>query len=341
MFALIVLVGAMVVAPRVIQAPPRSVDDFATSDLAGKRRILNDIAASRSRVPIEQVIQLIRAAMRDPLADVRLSAMAAVGGRAMASRWAGTPGPRSGPGPRNSVQPERGVIPLEWKDDQQKLRDALSEGLLALLRRDPDPTVRHDTLIAIGYLEWPAGTDDLIRDEFVAVLIERYRQDADPRVRAEVVKAFRLTPNDSAAIRAVLRDALVDPAESVRHGATSILTAQGLGARPKLSFEDARPTILTSIKHPDGSVRVAAVRALNAFGAAAADYVPVLRQLINTDPDPQVRTSAELARQGPEQPSSTGPITVRAPNKRVKLTPHPRIEAAATIVMPRSLRAVR
>jgi len=295
MFALIVLLGAMVVAPQVIQAPPRSVDDFAASDLAGKRRILNDIAASRSRVPIEQVIQLVNAAMRDPLADVRLSAMAAVGGRAMASRWAGTPGPPSGPGPRNSVQPERGVIPLEWKDDQQKLRDALSEGLLALLRRDPDPTVRHDTLIAIGSLEWPATTDDLIRDEFVAVLIERYRQEGDPRIRAEVVKAFRLTPNDSAAIRAVLRDALVDPAESVRHEATSILTAQGLGARLKLSFDDARPTILTSIKHPDGPVRVAAVRALNAFGAAAAEYVPVLRQLMNTDPDPQVRTSAELA----------------------------------------------
>ena len=120
MFA-VVLLAAMAVAQAVIQAPPPSVDDFVASDPAGKRRILNDIAASRSRVPIEQVIQLIRAAMRDPLADVRVSAMAAVGGRAMASRWAGTPGPGSGPGPRNSVQPERGVIPLEWKDDQRKL----------------------------------------------------------------------------------------------------------------------------------------------------------------------------------------------------------------------------
>jgi len=302
MFA-VVLLAAMVVAQAVIQAPPPSVDDFVASDPAGKRRILNDIAASRSRVPIEQVIQLIRAAMRDPLADVRVSAMAAVGGRAMASRWAGTPGPGSGPGPRNSVQPERGVIPLEWKDDQRKLRDALSDDLLALLRGDPDPRVRHDGLIGIGNLERPARTDDLIRDEFVAVLIERYRQDADPRIRAEVVKAFRLTPNDSAAIRAVLRDALVDPAESVRHEATSILTAQGRGARPKLSFEDARPTILASITHPDGWVRVAAVRALNAFGAAAADYVTVLQQLMNTDSDAQVRASAKLAIEAIERDS--------------------------------------
>jgi hypothetical protein len=126
----------MVVGPPVLQAPPRSVADFAASDLAGKRRILTDIAASRSRVPIEQAIPLIRVAMADRLADVRMSAMGVVGARAMASRWAGTPGPGSGPGPRNSVPPERGVIPLEWKDDQQKLRDALSEGLLALLRRD-------------------------------------------------------------------------------------------------------------------------------------------------------------------------------------------------------------
>jgi hypothetical protein len=92
-----------------------------------------------------------------------------------------------------------------------------------------------------------AAQASLLRDEFVAVLIEGYRQDADPRIRAEVVKAFRLTPNDSAAIRAVLRDALVDPAESVRHEATSILTAQGRGARPKLSFEDARLALLASI----------------------------------------------------------------------------------------------
>ena len=28
-------------------------------------------------------------------------------------------------------QPERGVIPLEWKDDQRKLRDALYDDLLA------------------------------------------------------------------------------------------------------------------------------------------------------------------------------------------------------------------
>jgi HEAT repeat protein len=160
----------------------------------------------------------------------------------------------------------------------------------------PDPKVRHYTLIAVGNLERPARANDLIRDEFVAVLIERYRQDADPLIRTEVIKAFRLTPNDSAAIRAVLRDALVDSAGSVRHEATSILTTQGRGARPpKLSFEDARPTILASIKHPDGSVRVAAVQALRAFGAAAADSVTVLQQLKNTDPDSQVRTSAELA----------------------------------------------
>jgi len=193
MFAVILLLAATVMSSPVIQAPPRTVDDFAASDLASKRRILNDIASSRSRLPIEQVIQLIRAAMRDRLAEVRVSAMAAVAGRAMASGWAGTAGPGSGSGSRNSVQPERCVIPLEWKDDQRKLRDGLSEGLLALLRGDPDPKVREYTLVAIGNLERPARPNDPIREEFVAVLIERYRQDADPRIRAEVVKTFRLT----------------------------------------------------------------------------------------------------------------------------------------------------
>ena len=234
--------------------------------------------------------------MADRNADIRISAVGVVGARAMAARWAGTPGPIPASGSRNSVQPQRSVIPLERKDDQRKLRDALSAGLLVPLREDPDAQVRHDTLIAIGNLERPARPDDPVRDEFVAVLIERYRQDADPRIQAEVVKGLRLTPNDSAAIRAVLCDALVNPAALVRHEATSILTTQGRGARPlKLSLEDARPTILASIKHPDGSVRIAAVQALRAFGAAAADYVTVLQQLMNADPDSQVRLSAELA----------------------------------------------
>ena len=167
------------------------------------------------------------------------------------------------------------------------------------------------------------------------MLIERYRQDADPRIRAEVVKAFRLTPNDSAAIRAVLRDALVDPAESVRHEATSILTAQGRGARPKLSFEDARPTILASIKHPDGWVRVAAVRALNAFGAAAADYVTVLQQLMNTDPDPQVRASAESRDRGDRGATSRLKRHLRGHLYRRKTRPSPPTLASKTVTSPR------
>jgi len=294
--AIILLLAAMVVLPPVIEEPPQSVADFTASNLAEKRRILNDIAASRSRLPIEQVISLVRAAMADRLAAVRLSAMAAVAGRAMASRWAGTPGPAFGPRPANSVPPERSVIPLEWKNDPQRLRDALSEDLLTLLREDPDAKVRHYTLLALGNIERPARANDFVRDEFVAVLIERYRHDPEPRIRAEVVKAFRLTPNDSAAIRAVLSDALLDPAASVRHEATSLLTSQGRGARPtKLSFDDARPTILAALKHPDRWVRVDAVQALKAFGEAAADSLAVLQQLQTTDPDAEVRTWAELA----------------------------------------------
>jgi HEAT repeat protein len=184
---------------------------------------------------------------------------------------------------------------LEWKDDQRKLRDALSEGLLGLLRGDPDSRVRYYTLMALGNLERPVRAEDPIRDEFVAVLIERYRHDADDRIRAEVVKALRLSPNDSPAIRAVLGDALVDPAESVRHEATSVVTAQGRGARARLSFEDVRPTILASTRHPDVAVRVAAVRTLMLFGAAAAADLSRLRELVDADPDPQVRSSAALA----------------------------------------------
>jgi len=56
------------------------------SDASAKRRILGDIAASRTVVLIEEVIPLVRAGLRDTSADVRMAALAAVSGRTLASR---------------------------------------------------------------------------------------------------------------------------------------------------------------------------------------------------------------------------------------------------------------
>jgi hypothetical protein len=54
-------------------------------------------------------------------------------------------------------------------------------------------------------------------------------------------------------------------------------------------------TLEASLKAADAGVRLGAVQALNVFGAPSADYLLVLERMRLTDPDAQVRTSAQLA----------------------------------------------
>jgi hypothetical protein len=278
----------------VSQDPAVSVDGFAASDVAAKRRILNDIAASRSRVPVQDVIALVRAGTRDGSADVRRAALAAVTGRSMAAWWAGTRGPEVGPAPAGAPPPPpRAIIPSEWRDDQRTLRDALYDDCVVLLRTDA--AVRHDALLAVGNLERPVRPDDPMSDRFVQLLLDLYRNDRDARIRAEVVKTFGMIANNSEAIRAVLKDALVDPTEAIRREGLNAITPQAVGGTPKLSFEDARPTLLAALRDADAGVRLGAVRALNVFGAPARGDIPLLERIRDTDPDAQVRASARLA----------------------------------------------
>jgi hypothetical protein len=194
------------------------------------------------------------------------------------------------------------VIPLDRKNDQQALREALEEDCLALLKNDPDDRVRYEALLAVGNFERPLRSEDPISDRLVALFVESYRHDPSPRIRAEVVKTFRLIPNTSADIRGVLRDALVDPHESIRHEGQAAVRSQALGG-PKLPFDEARRTIDAALQSRDAVVRVGAVQALNLFETAAAGYVSTLGRLSTMDPDPQVRASARLAIEAIERAS--------------------------------------
>lgn len=166
---------------------------------------------------------------------------------------------------------------------------------MALLRNDPHPGVRHDALIALGNLERPSRSDDMFDDRFVTMLVDLYRTDRDSRIRTEVVKTCRLIPNNSAAIRGVLQDALVDLDGSVRAEALGAITPQVVGGQPKLSFEAARMTVVAALKDPNPGVRLGGVRALNVFGAPAREYLPILERIRDSDPDALVRSSAQLA----------------------------------------------
>jgi hypothetical protein len=291
---LVSLFLTMAVAVASVQEAP-SLDTFAVSDVAGKQRILNDIAASRSRVSVENVVALTQAGMRDRSADVRVTALAAVAGRVMASRWAGTSGPGMGPASPAAPTGERRIIPVEWRDDQRKLREAVYDDCVGLLRSDKNRAVRHHALLALGSLEWPLRHTDPYSDTFIQLLVDIYRKDPDARIRAEVVKTFRPIPNESDPIRLVLRDALVDPEDAVRHEGLNAITPQVVGGRPKLSFADARATVLRALEDDRPGVRLGAVRALNVFGAPAGEYIPLLERMRQVDPDAQVRQSAALA----------------------------------------------
>ena len=267
--------------------------DFAAADERGKGRMLGAIGTSEVQLPIEDAIRLIRLGATDPFPAVREVAMAAISGRAMISRWAGTRGPQVGPRPNGGpIGPERPIIPLAWSDDQRALREALHDVCVSLMQTDPAVRVRREALRAIGNLHLPAGAADLADERFVALLVERYRTDADARIRHDVVEGLALIANNNEPIRSVLRDALVDSEEMVRQAALRALEPQ---RRPKIAFADARDLIDRSLKSSDGGIRWGAVRALNLFGAAAREYLPVLKGLRSSDPDLRVRESARLA----------------------------------------------
>ena len=268
----------------------QSLEGFTTADATTRQRMLNEIAAARTTAAIQDVIDLLRAGMHDPTSEVRVAALAAVAGRALASRWAGTFGPGAS---QQNPSPSQRPIPAEWRDDQRKLRDSLFGDCLQLARTDGNQKVREYALLALGNLERPLIPSAPYRQEFMEQLVELFRHDDDPRIRSEVVKAFRLSPNDSAAIRAVLRDALLDSHVSVRNEALASIPADG--RRSKLSFGDARVALGQALQSPNPDLRVAAIQALRAFGPSAIEFVPVLQRLRQNDSDAGVRTFAELS----------------------------------------------
>ena len=275
------------------QAGGVSAADFAAADERGKGRMLGAIASSEIQLPIEDAIRLIRLGATDPIPTVREVAMAAISGRAMISRWAGTRGPQVGPRPNSGPSgPERPVIPLAWSDDQRALREALRDVCVSLLETDPVVRVRREALRAIGNLYLPAAAADLADERFVALLVERYRTDADARIRHDIVEGLAFLANNTEPIRSVLRDALVDSEEMVRQAALRALEPQ---RRPKITFTDARDVIDRSLKSSEWGIRWGAVRALNLFGAPAREYLPLLEGMRSSDPDVRVRESAGLA----------------------------------------------
>src|SRR5262249_14437960 len=113
------LVAVLALGPA--QAPQAIDQQFKPGDARTRLQILNDIAASHSRIPVDAVIALVREAERDSSANVRTTG---------------------------------GHVKLSWQEAEEVLRRALTDrafgpaarGQLATLEslrdRDPDPSVR-------------------------------------------------------------------------------------------------------------------------------------------------------------------------------------------------------
>lgn len=285
--------GVLLVLAGASQGAPLGSSEFLAGDVRTKGRALTQLFAREADVSIAHVVTLVGLGMRDPSPLVRQQALSAISARVMMARWAGTSGPQVGPGP--GPRRELPIIPIEWKDDQQKLRDALYDQCLEVLKSDQDRDVRRSALGAVGYLNLPANPGQPFSDEFVALLVNLFRSDRDPRIRAAAVGSLYLMPNDSNDVRGVIRDGLVDTQESVRSAALRAIEPVAQGGRSKVSFLEAQPVLDRGLKAKDAGVRLGAVRALNVFGASSAAYIPLLNRMRETDPDDQVRTSAQLA----------------------------------------------
>lgn len=254
---------------------------------------LMDIVLMRRVVPVDQVIPIVRAAVRDASPLIRTLAMSTVAVRTVSAHWAGTAGP--GTGRRPSPVPNGPAIPADWKDDHQRLRNAVYDDCSDLLKDDADREVRYYAFFAVSALDAPATPGEPIPERLVTLLVGLFRNDPDIRLRVQAVKALALLPVSGDVVRLTIQDALADPEGPVRDQALAAITPQLLGGPPKLSFDEAQATILAALEGRAPGPRLGAVRALNLFGAAVFAYIPRLRRMQELDADPQVRKSARLA----------------------------------------------
>jgi HEAT repeat protein len=120
------------------------------------------------------------------------------------------------------------------------------------------------------------------RDDAVAVLVERLREEPSDIVRGDAAFALGQASAGSSAAVATLVEALGDPRISAK-------AAMGLGA----VGEPAYPAVLAALRHERPEMRAAAAEALRYLPAASESAVPSLIDAF-ADPDESVRRSASV-----------------------------------------------
>jgi HEAT repeat protein len=165
-----------------------------------------------------------------------------------------------------------------------KQAEAAIPALVAALR-DTNKFVRWSSARTLGRLS-PRRADEVVPG-LMRLLDDR----EDPSVRIAALKALELY-GEHAKKAAPLLARIINRGDK-EYIMAVLTTIQGIGTDAVLALPNVA-WILSDRTQPP-SVRIEAAQTLGRFGALAKDQLPVLRDVMNTDPDEDVRNAASTA----------------------------------------------
>lgn len=234
-----------------------------------KRILLNELAMQRRSLPPNDLVTILRDGLSDPDPDIRVTALAAVTGRAGLILMKDTPEVRA------RWAAERAVM-LSLRP---KVLDTLA---------DPDPDVRVNAVIALVNLSYELGgpkSDYVIEQETVRRLADAYRTETAAQVATQIMKTFELAVGDDEIRAAVLQLGLTSEVPGVL-----VHAIRGVG---NMQIPSALGRIADLINHSDRAVRLAVAQAFFSYGSQASPYLPRMKEAWAREKEPAVKKTIE------------------------------------------------
>jgi HEAT repeat protein len=242
---------------------------FRAATSADKRETLAKIIRHQLPDGPEDIVAIIRIALKDSDVTIRETALAAVVSRAAGPRFTRSK-----------------AVADDWRRDRaaiQTLRPLMIETL-----RDRAENVRLQAVASLASLDFSMATrDPALTLETQQALIDRFYTEESAAVRAKIAAGFGTDRTaDSAAVRELLSDAFHDPDRRVRHAASS--GAAKLGPL-------AIPLLVQQLGDQDRSVRMQAAAVLAKAGPEAAVHLAEIEEALKTEQDSAVRQQLRIA----------------------------------------------
>ncbi len=234
-----------------------------------RAQLLDDLAAHRATLPLEELGRLLRSGLADPDPAIKARALAVIAGRAGAARFS---------------QDDR--THEAWRTERPLLLSLEPAARQAL--DDGTADVRKQEILALGNLQFVLGdasTD--LPPGLLRAFADRYAREPDPDVRADLTYAIAVASPSTDGREAFLIVALGDAAPAVQ--------AAALVGISESSPPAALPAIAARLGSTDPSVRLNAAVAIQAYGAAARTYAARLRAALAAEKDPAIAETLRVA----------------------------------------------